>query len=111
MTITQETANLVDTLAHAASQIGSTPASAKINQLIVELLPTPSADQVELDTLKARNAEVEKKFDDVMTGMDDFQVKLAAILEIDPIDQAAIRAATEALKAEVDGFIVEMDAR
>lgn len=39
MTITQETANLVETLAHAASQIGSTAASAKINQLIVDLLP------------------------------------------------------------------------
>lgn len=47
MTITQETANLVDTLAHAASQIGSTPASAKINQLIVGLLPD-TEDQAEI---------------------------------------------------------------
>ena len=39
MTMTQETAYLIDTLAGAAAKIGSTPASKKINELIVELLP------------------------------------------------------------------------
>lgn len=39
MSISQETAVLIDTLATAASKIGSTPASAKLNALIVELLP------------------------------------------------------------------------
>ena len=47
MTITQETANLVDTLAHAASQIGSTAASARINQLIVDILPTQERNSAE----------------------------------------------------------------
>lgn len=39
MNISQEIATLIDTLATAASKIGSTPASAKLNALIVELLP------------------------------------------------------------------------
>lgn len=47
MSITQETANLIETLAHAASQIGSTPASGKINQLIVSLLPATGGDTAE----------------------------------------------------------------
>lgn len=52
MTITQETANLVDTLAHAASQIGSTPASAKINSLIVSLIPDTEDQAAIIDDLR-----------------------------------------------------------
>ncbi|MCY1482351.1 hypothetical protein D9M68_159050 [compost metagenome] len=53
MSISQETANLIDTLATAASKVGSTEASAKINKLIVELLPTP-----EIPALQAQVAEL-----------------------------------------------------
>ena len=51
MSITQETANLVDTLATAASKIGSTPASKSINELIVSLLPGNPL-QADLDALQ-----------------------------------------------------------
>lgn len=47
MQITQEAANLIDTLAGAASKIGSTAASAKINQVIVELLPPSQVSELE----------------------------------------------------------------
>lgn len=56
MSITQETANLIDTLAHAASQIGSTAASAKINQLIVDILPATSAGESIAEALRQDNA-------------------------------------------------------
>ena len=58
MSITQETANLIETLAHAASQIGSTPASGKINQLIVSLLPATAGDTAEsiAEALRQDNA-------------------------------------------------------
>lgn len=59
MSITQETATLVNILANAASQIGSTAASAKINQLIVELLPaTTSADNI-AEALRQDNAALQ----------------------------------------------------
>jgi hypothetical protein len=54
MSFTQETANLIDTLAHAASQIGSTAASAKINQLIVDILPATTVGGTE-DALRQDN--------------------------------------------------------
>lgn len=47
MQISQETALLIDTLATAASKIGSTPASAKLNALIVELLPPSELDEAQ----------------------------------------------------------------
>ena len=46
MPITQETANLIDTLANAAGKIGSTAASAKINQVIVDLMPSTAAEEL-----------------------------------------------------------------
>lgn len=61
MSITQETANLIETLAHAASQIGSTPASGKINQLIVSLLPATGGDTAEsiAEALRQDNAALQ----------------------------------------------------
>lgn len=61
MSITQETANLIETLAHAASQIGSTAASAKINQLIVDILPAASGDTAEsiAEALRQDNAALQ----------------------------------------------------
>ncbi len=61
MSITQETANLIATLAHAASQIGSTAASAKINQLIVELLPAPSVVEDLAEALRQDNAALQEE--------------------------------------------------
>lgn len=54
MSVTQETAYLIETLARAASQIGSTAASAKINQLIVDILPATSVGSTE-DALRQDN--------------------------------------------------------
>lgn len=44
--VTQLKAILIETLAHAASQIGSTRASAKINEVICDLLPNTSVEQI-----------------------------------------------------------------
>lgn len=59
MTITQDTATLIETLARAASQIGSTAASAKINKVIVDLLPTPAEDESIAEALRQDNAELQ----------------------------------------------------
>ena len=60
MSITQEAANLIDTLAHAASQIGSTAASAKINQLIVSLIPsTDDSAEAIAEALRQDNAALQ----------------------------------------------------
>jgi hypothetical protein len=53
--ITQETAFLVETLARAASVIGSTAASAKINQLIVDILPATAGDESIAEALRQDN--------------------------------------------------------
>lgn len=60
MSITQETANLIDTLAHAASMIGSTAASAKLNQAIVDLIPPSQTSELEamVTQLQADNAQL-----------------------------------------------------
>lgn len=58
MTITTETATLIDILASAASKIGSTPASQKINSLIVDLLP-PS-----------EGAALQQQIDELITSSD-----------------------------------------
>ena len=61
MQMTQETAFLIDTLATAASKIGSTPASAKLNTLIVELLPPSelSEAQTMISALQAEKVELQ----------------------------------------------------
>lgn len=51
--VTQETATLIDTLATAAAKIGSTKASAKINQLIVEILPATTEEKNDADIAEA----------------------------------------------------------
>lgn len=72
MTITQETANLVDTLARAASQIGSTPASAKIQQLIVDLLPATSEQQSSesiVEALRQDYQDMKNRYDRLLSFM------------------------------------------
>lgn len=60
MSITQETAILINTLANAASQIGSTAASAKINQLIVSLIPaTDDSAEAIAEALRQDNAALQ----------------------------------------------------
>jgi hypothetical protein len=60
MSITQEAANLIATLAHAASQIGSTAASAKINQLIVSLISsTDDSAEAIAEALRQDNAALQ----------------------------------------------------
>ena len=60
MSITQETANLINALANAASQIGSTAASAKINQLIVSLIPsTDDSAEAIAEALRQDNAALQ----------------------------------------------------
>lgn len=59
MSVTQETANLISTLANAASQIGSTAASAKINQLIVDILPASTGAESIAEALRQDNAALQ----------------------------------------------------
>lgn len=59
MTMDLNTAALIETLARAASCIGSTPASGKINQLIVDLLPTTTGDEDIADALRQDNAALQ----------------------------------------------------
>lgn len=60
MSITQETANLIDTLANAAGKVGSTEASAKINKAICELIPPSQIGELEamVTQLQADNAQL-----------------------------------------------------
>lgn len=106
MTMTQETAYLIDTLAGAAAKIGSTKASAKLNELIVDLIP-PTSDSA-LATLKVDNAELEGRVEILTTAMKDVQAKLEAIIALDPADTEAAAHQTQALKTEVDGFLFEV---
>ncbi len=104
--ITQETANLIDTLAGAAAKIGSTKASAKLNELIVDLIP-PTAD-IALAALKVDNAELEEHLETLATAMKDVKAKLEAIIALDPADTEAAAHQTQALKTEVEGFLFEI---
>lgn len=105
-TITQETANLIDTLAGAAAKIGSTKASAKLNELIVDLIP-PTSD-VALATLKADNADLEERVEKFVVAMKEVQSQLEAIIALDPADTEAAAHKTQALKTELDGFLFEV---
>jgi hypothetical protein len=67
MSITQETAQLIDTLANAASKIGSTPASAKINTLIVSLLPEEKTDDV-AEALRQDNIALQEELSSLQTS-------------------------------------------
>lgn len=104
--ITQETANLVDTLATAAAKIGSTKASAKLNELIVAILPDTVNQEGFVEALRADNADLEGRLETLVTAMKDVQAKLEEILAID--HSPTIREATESLKSEVDGFLLEI---
>lgn len=61
MLISQETAQLIDTLATAAAKIGSTPASDKINRLIVAMLPDTAECESIAEALRQDNAGLEDK--------------------------------------------------
>lgn len=68
MSITQETAQLIDTLATAASKVGSTAASSKINALICEILPEPKADESVAEALRQDNIALQEELKRVSTG-------------------------------------------
>ena len=67
MSIDIETAALIETLARAASVIGSTPASAKINQLIVNMLP-PTDDESIAEALRQDNAALQLELTSVQNS-------------------------------------------
>jgi hypothetical protein len=61
MSITQETAIMIDMLATAASKIGSTAASSKINALICEILPDPKDDESVAESLRQDNIALQEE--------------------------------------------------
>lgn len=94
MQITQETALLIDTLASAASKIGSTPGSARLNAVIVELLdpaPLTAEERTALETA-ADNAEV-------------FRAQLQRIAQIDTLLATANMEEGDALRSELDQLL------
>lgn len=76
MQISQETALLIDTLATAASKIGSTPASAKLNALIVELLPPSELDEAHtvIATLQAERVELHLNIEGLVNTNRELQI-------------------------------------
>lgn len=68
MSITQETAFLVETLARAASQIGSTDASKKINATICGLLPDPDGQGNLEDSLRQDNIALQEELASLQTS-------------------------------------------
>lgn len=108
MTITQETANLVETLAHAASQIGSTAASAKINQLIVDLLPgtNESAESI-AEALRQDNialkAELDSTHKSALIMAENLELLRGRMTEINQI----VFAMLETAPADEDGAKLE----
>ena len=92
--ITQETANLVDTLARAASQVGSTAASAKINQLIVDLLPATGAEESIAEALRQDNIALQLELTSVQnsarTMADNLELLRGKMTEITLIAREAL---------------------
>lgn len=100
MSINHDTAILIDTLATAASKIGSTPASAKINNLIVSLLPDVEASDI-AEGLRQDNIALQEELASLQTsariGTENLEIvrgKLAdihkivfALLETAPSDE------------------------
>jgi len=68
MSITQETANLIDTLANAAGKIGSTNASSKINELICSLLPETEDDKSIAEALRQDNITLQQELASLQTS-------------------------------------------
>lgn len=68
MSISQENANLIDTLATAASKIGSTAASSKINALICEILPEPKGDESASEALRQDNIALQQELASLQTS-------------------------------------------
>lgn len=92
MSITQETAILVDLLATAASKIGSTAASAKINQLIVDILPNTHGYDDLLDALRQDNAALQEELKSLQTSeqikSDNLEVLRGKLAEINSVVSA-----------------------
>lgn len=114
MTITQETANLVETLAHAASQIGSTAASAKINQLIVDLLPgtNESAESI-AEALRQDNIALKAELDSTQKSalimaenLEMLRGRMANITQIatDSVGESASTVSEELVNVLADSF-------
>ena len=78
MSVTQETAFLIETLARAASQIGSTAASAKINQLIVDILPATTVRSTE-DALRQDNEALQLELTSLQKSADIMAENLALL--------------------------------
>jgi len=68
MSITQETANLIDTLANAAGKIGSTNASSKINALICSFLPDVEDDKALAESLRQDNIALQQELASLQTS-------------------------------------------
>lgn len=98
MSISQENANLIDTLATAASKIGSTAASSKINALICEILPEPKGDESVAEALRQDNIALQQELASLQTsariGVENLEIVRGKLKEISLL-------ATEAL-ADID---------
>lgn len=68
MSITQETANLIDTLANAAGKIGSTNASSKINALICSLLPNIEDEKSVAESPRQDNIALQEELASLQTS-------------------------------------------
>lgn len=99
MSISQETANLIDTLASAASKIGSTNASSRINSLICSLVP-----DVEADALRQENIALQAELSSLQTsariGAENLEILRGKLKEISMIATEALPAVE--LRGEVD---------
>lgn len=98
MRITEETARLIDTLANAASKIGSTPASEKINKLIVSLLPG-DAEESTAEALRQDNIVLQEELASLQTsariGVENLEIVRGKLKEISML-------ATDLLVVELD---------
>lgn len=86
MSITQETANLIDTLASAASKIGSTNASSKINELICSILPGTEDEKSIAESLRQDNIALQQELASLQTsariGADNLEIVRGKLKEI-----------------------------
>lgn len=94
MQITQETAQLIDTLANAASKIGSTAGSARLNAVIVDLLDPAQLTAEERTALELAAANAET-----------FRAQLIRLALIDDLLVTAEDEEAAALRAESAGIL------
>ena len=68
MSMSQEAATVIDTLASAASKIGSTDASKKINALICTLLPDTEDEKSIAEALRQDNITLQQELASLQTS-------------------------------------------